>query len=354
MVQFRLCPLDRAEASIESLACWELTSFFLGSSAPLDIDLDREQAVDWYIRNEVPSNDRSDYSNEPQIAEDEMLDRFETSLVELVAVRQEVLGENYPFTIDSGRILSRKSDERITIAGLSYLTLQFYRAARGGLVEFAGDTDADAREGKRIFRDTFEKSFELIASYAVSIHKAGVPHLLSDCRGYLRLHSRLEKICKRLGAGQVLPHQQWNVIQRAANDGGVDCVVHVGAPNMPGNAHLLLLGATVQEDRIDRKIMGPEALEKFSRFFVEKPAGFQGALARPQDEDALTKAKCVDKDCLLYSYEEILNCLGRMPAENLTKTREYTFLVSSIHRILSELKGAIYIHNYDKHQAFQN
>lgn len=352
MIQFRLCPLDKAEASTESLACWELVSFFLGSSSPRDLELDVDPATAWYLENKVAVSDRADYSAEPELVEGEMLDQFESSLSELVSARQNLLGEHYPFELKPRRVLTRKSDSDITLVGLAYLSLQFFRAQKRGYIEFSGETEADIRRSKKYFGAIFQRTFELLASYAVSIHQGGTPYLLSDCRGYIKLHGRLTKICKRIGSGEVLTLSQWNIAQKAANDGGVDCLVHVGAPNTTGTSHLVVLGVTVQEEQITIKIIGADSLQRFSTFFSQKPAGFQGALARPQDEDALTKMYCIDKNCLLYTYSELLNIIGKEPSEQLLNSREYRIMQLNLRDVLSKLESSSFLYDYAQHSAF--
>lgn len=348
MLSFRIGTMYSPEANSDVLAAWELAAFFLEDATPEELPLDLDEAREWYIENAVDSEMQSDYRAEPQMAEDEMLEGFKASLVALGEERRASLGIHYPFDLDEFGRLVRKGLADITPVGAAYMSLQFFRGMHAGTLEIEGQNDADVSQGKFQFDRLFRKVFEYIAGYAVAGRKDGATYMTSDCRSSSRLSCLLGRLCSKVGAGQVLPYANWNIVQRNANDGGVDCLIHVGGPQMPGDAHFLLVGATVQRQSIDGKIMGPDKLDFFGRFFSERPAAFQGALVRPQDEDPLTKLKCVERNCLLFTYDQIWQGMGRRDA-GAYQSSALVRLDAKTRRLLRELLSVTLIHDFNEH-----
>lgn len=117
---------------------------------------------------------------------------------------------------------------------------------------------------------------------------------------------------------------------------------------MPGHASLILVGATVQINQIDRKIVGEEARRRFSDYFADRPAAFQGALVRPADSDPLTVEKCRVKDCLLYTYEHIWRCLGKRITDPNAR-RYFYYLDRQVRNLSKSLNGAVLIEGFESY-----
>ncbi|MDO6963992.1 hypothetical protein [Rhizobium alvei] len=348
MFTFRWKTLESCEANNDALALWEVAAIFRGHALFDDISIDRDAAVEMYISTFVAEDSREDYRSEPQLAEDEMLEVFSSGLKNLVEGRIAELGAHYPLVLDaSGNALTSKPWNEITSVGGGYLGLQFYRALHAGLIEVE---DSDVGRGALIsqFNRWFPKLLEVLAGYAVSGEKAGVPHLTSEVRSSQKLHSVLGALCRRIEAGVVTNYQQWSAEQKAANDGGVDCIVHVGGPGMPGTAFLVLVGATVQATQINHKIVDTDAIRRFGDFFAIRPGALFGALVRPCDADPLTKEKCATRSCLLYTYDDIWRNIGKRNEQNWTK-RYFGRLDAQARRLLKDLEGAILIDDYSSY-----
>lgn len=348
MIRFHLLPIETAKVSTETLACIELLAFFRGSALVSDLEIDKSEATNWYIENIVDQSQRSDYRKEYQLAEDEMLDSFTTSLMHLVKDRARHFQSHYPLVFDPDGVLCRRDDAEISVVGLSYLVLQFYRALSANLIEFEPSPVENTSSPNKYFEKLFRNLFEYIAGYAVAGSKSGIPHMISDCRSAKDLHRILEITCRRMGSGAVKSYSQWNALQRQANDGGVDCIVHVGHRKTEGNQYMVLVGATTQTARIENKIMGRDKQEAFSDFFAQKPGAFQGALARPIDLDELTKMKCEQSDCLLYTYESIWMGMAEKAvfSSSLISTKR---LENKLHKLLSGVGKVICNHNFDQY-----
>lgn len=348
MLRFRLKTLNTGEVTPDVLAAWELATFFLGEASPSVLPIDPDSAREWYIETIVDATSREDYRAEPQMADDELAEDFANSLKRLTDSRVKKLAEHYPFSLDPNGHLVRKNSEHLSAVGASYIALQFFRAVNGGTVEIDDVSEAEITRKQDAFNDIFRKIFEYIAGYAVAGKREGAPFMTSECRSAQRLEVLLKILCRKVGAGTVLPFDNWNGPQRATNDGGVDCLAHIGGPEMPGDAHIILVGATVQRNRIDGKIMGPEKLDFMGSFFSERPAAFQGALVRPQDEDALTKEKCIQKNCLLFSYDQIWHGMGKR-----NKGRYQSGMLKRLdvkaRKLLRQFLDVKFLHEYDEY-----
>lgn len=328
------------------MAYWEVAAFFKKSASAEDLEIDVDEATDWYIDNVVDEASRGDYRSERQIAEGEMIESFTQALTKVARERETALRGHYPFALEDNK-LQRKQLADLSSVALNYMCLQFFRLTKANLIEFDGQNSNEAKAAKNNFSQKFTKIFENIAAFAVAGHTAGIAFQTSHCRSSKHLHDLLKTICASLEAGKVLPYAQWNPVQIAANDGGVDCLVRVGAQEDRGSAFLSLVGASIQEASIDHKIMGPQSLQRFGRFFLEKPAPFQGAFARPQDEMALVKIKCNDNDCVLYSYNEIIKSIGKI--QTPITARHLRKIDIKSRKLLKDFQSFILIHSFEEH-----
>ncbi|MCA0417356.1 MAG: hypothetical protein LCH80_01305 [Proteobacteria bacterium] len=345
-MKFGLSVLNSPKVTSDVLAYWEVAAFFMKAASAEDLELDVDEATDWYIDNVVDEASRDDYRSERQTAESEMIESFTQALTKAARERASALGEHYPFVLADTE-LRRKELSALSSAALNYICLQFFRLIKAGFVEFHGQTSDEAKAMQTSFLKKFAKVFENIAAYAVVGHTSGSAYLTSSCRSSEHLHTLLSSICNSIGAGDVLAYDQWNELQKAANDGGVDCLVRVGSAEDRGNAFLSLVGASIQEAQVDYKIMGRDARERFSGFFRQKPAAFQSAFARPQDETALVRMKCVEKDCLLYSYDEIVRGIGKLQFPISSINLRKVGVKSRI--ILDGLKATTLVHEFEEH-----
>ncbi len=350
MLKFRLAALSTPEVNADVLAAWELAAYFLGESLAQDLPLDIDEAREWYIDHIVDEQSRGDYREEPQMADDEMIENFTASLISSAKSRAEALGDHYPFAIDDSGRLIRKELANVSHVSASYLCLQFFRAVTARTVEIDGPNDAVIRGCKNEFDKEFRKLFEYIAAYTVAGRKSGAAYMTSDCRSSSRLNTLLNNICNKVGSGKVLTYEQWNKTQIAANDGGIDCLVHVGGPSMPGDAHLLLVGATVQKANIDMKILGTDKVSFFTTFFTQQPAAFQSALVRPLDEDELTIDKCRQRNCLLFTYEQVWRSMGARNGGNY-QVQSLTRLDAKARKILRKMAQVIFLHEYEEYHV---
>ena len=348
MLNFRLATLNSAEATPDVLAAWELAAFFLGEASPKDLPMDEDEGRKWYIGEIVDDDTKADYYAEPQLADAEMAESFANALRDFAVKRKSELGEHYPFVLGDNDQLIRRTDRALDTVGASYLSLQFFRGLTGGTIEVDGESDAVVRQRRDAFERNFRNVFEYIAGYAISGRKNGAPFQTSHCRSAQRLEGLLGNVCRKIGAGDVLPYDRWNRPQRAANDGGVDCLVHIGGPAVPGDAEIALVGATIQKAKIGTKIMGPEKVDFFRSFFSTQPAAFRGVLVRPQDEDALTKEKCVQKDCLLYSYDQVWQSMGKR-AGGEYQAQMLLRLDAKVRHLLHEFLGSAFLYEYEEY-----
>lgn len=350
MMKFRLAALATPEVNTDVLAAWELAAYFLGEFHPEELPLDVDEAREWYINHIVDEQYRGDYREEPQMADDEMIENFTASLISSAKTRAEALGDHYPFVIDISGRLVRKEMVNVTHVSASYLGLQFFRAATARTVEIDGPNDTAIKECKEEFDREFRKLFEYIAAYTVAGRKSGAAYMTSDCRSSSRLNTLLTSICNKVGSGKVLTYDQWNKTQISANDGGIDCLVHVGGPNMPGDAHLLLVGATVQKANIETKILGSDKVSFFTTFFTQQPAAFQSALVRPLDEDELTIDKCRQRNCLLFTYEQVWRSMGTRTGGNY-QLQSLTRLDAKARKILRKMAKVVFLHDYEEYHV---
>jgi len=346
VIKFGLSVLNSPKVTSDVLAYWEVAAFFMKSASGEALDLDVDEATNWYIDNVVDETSRDDYRSERQTAESEMIESFMQALTKLAWERSSALAEHYPFLLMDTE-LRRKNLSDLSNVALNYICLQFYRAIKAGLVEFHGQDSEEIKVIRASVLRLFTRIFESIAAYTVVGHTSGLAFLTSSCRSSERLHALLKTICASIGSGEVLAYDQWSELQKAANDGGVDCLVRVGSAEDRGNAFLSLVGASIQESQIDHKIMGRDDRERFSRFFKQKPAAFQSAFVRPQDETALIRHKCTEKDCLLYSYSEIIRGLGMLqfPMHSLNLRK----VGAKSRSVLRDLKAATLVHDFEEY-----
>lgn len=333
----------------DTLAAWEIAALFRGAISVDALNVDRDAAVAQFIAEQLAEDLREDYRAELQMAEDEMFEVFSSDLSNLVRTRAAALGDHYPFTLDDAGRLVPKALGEISSVGGAYLGLQFYRAWNSGLIEVEAPDEDTRKKLHSKFNTWFPKLFEILASYAVAGHQTGVPHITAHCRSSQRLHRMLVSLCSRVGAGRAKRYEDWTPAQKASNDGGIDCIVHIGGPGMPGHAYLVLVGATVQASQIDKKIVGQDVRGRFSDFFAERPAAFMGALVRPVDEDPLTTDKCKGRDCLLYTYNSIWENIGKRSNQQASR-RYFSQLDARVRSLLRLLDGATLVDEFDEYK----
>ena len=348
MLSFSLATLNSADANSDVLAAWELAAFFMGEASPKDLPIDEDLDLNWYISERVAEEDKGSYAEEVNFANTEMMESFEKELLKLALERSEALGDCYPLGISNNNQLVRRNDTSLNTVGASYLLLQFFRGHAAGTIEIDGIDDAEVAQKKAKFESLFRKVFEYIAGYTVSGGRKGVPHMTSHCRSSQRLQKLLTHICKKIGAGAVKPYNIWNARQLAANDGGIDCLIHAGGPGTPGDAEIILVGATVQKNKIDEKIVGPEKINFFTNFFSTQPAAFRGALVRAQDENEITKYKCIEKNCLIYTYENVWRLMGKRYSGDY-QLKSISRLDANARKLLFEFSKSVFLHEHEKY-----
>ncbi len=349
MLRFRLATLKLASATSDVLAAWELSSFFTGEATPDILPIDLDHARESYIDSMASEIDRSNYRNEPQMAEDELYEDFSNSLVGMAKSRELELGIHYPLSLDENNRLVKKDFNEISAIGFCYLVLQFFRALNGETIEIEGGKIIERGRERREFDKNFKKFFEFIAGYAVAGKKNGAPFIISTCGSARQLEKLLQSWCEETGSGRVLPFGLWDNEQRRAKDGKVDCLVHIGGPGMRGDAEVMLVGATVQRDNIDNKVMRQDILDFFRSFFTEQPAAFRGVLVRPYDQDELTRLKCVRNNCLLFSYEEIVQGMGNRNDDDEYQLRAMRRLDSEVCSLLKNLGQAEFLDDHNEY-----
>ena len=348
MLKFRLATLNSASATSDVLAAWELSSFFIGEATPDILPIDLNNARESYIESMTDEIDQSNYRNEPQMADDELREDFWSSLAEMANSRESELGSHYPLSVNENNCLVKRDPNEVSVVGFCYLVLQFFRAINGETIEIEDNGPVEAGNERQEFDKNFRRIFEFIAGYAVAGKNGGAPFMVSNCRSARQLEGLLQNWCEETGSGRVLPLEEWNEEQRRTKDGKVDCLVHVGGPGTPGDAEIMLVGATVQRNNIDSKIMRQDILDFFGGFFTERPAAFQGVLARPQDKDELTRLKCVRNNCLLFSYEEIVQGMGKRSDADY-QLRAMGRLDSELCSLLKTLNQAKFVDDYNVH-----
>lgn len=316
MLAFRFSPLNTAEPTSDALAQLEIATLFIKRVSPKNLIIDKDNALPQFIMDYIDEHDQADYFAEPEMAEGEMLDMFSSSILQLAKERAKALGDAYPFEIVGPDMLTLRDGPLHAVAA-SYLSIQAMRLAQKNLIEIIAINETERKRSLAKFSRFFERSFEFASAYAVTGNKGGMPIVLSNCRSSNDLHKKLNGICLKIGSGRVKTMDNWSRLQRSANDGGVDAVVHVGGSPEDGNTTLIIVGATYQQKKIDVKIMGVKARTRFADFFIDRPAPLQGALVRLADADPWTVEKCRLEDCLFYGYDSIWKNMGRRPNPNV-------------------------------------
>jgi len=343
-MRFSILPLLTARTDADVLACWELTAFFLGEASADVLDVDEQQAKAWYIRRIVDESEQAAYEDEDETAIGEMLEHIKGGLRQRAREHRELLGDHYPFSLNNDGRLVRKNRDQLTSISLCYLALQFFRALSAGYIEILGNNRAAIEVETRQWRSAFADLFEYIAGYAVAGDTNGAPYPTGSSRSAGRLFALLTVMCAKIGAGRVLPLKYWNTVAAETNDGRVDCLVHVGGPGMPGPAYLTLIGATVQRDNIDAKIMGPERLHFFAQFFQQQPGAFRGALVIHRDHHQLTNDKCVRLNCSMYSYLDVLTGIGKIRPNRFIRQMD-----AAARHLLHEIRSLELFHDEEVH-----
>lgn len=337
MIRFRFNPFDNARSSPEMLAQLEIGAFFSEQMSVEDLVIDRDLAVLDYVRRCVPEEDQEAYLAEPEQSEGEMMDALRVDLMALARERGEQIGDSYPFEIVPPNTLKLRGGGNRSIS-LGYLVVQAMRLAQKNLIEIiANDANVRKTDTLRLWR-AFERVFEYVAAYTLAGDRGGLPVVLSDCRRSLDLHRKLTGLCRTIGSGRVRVYSDWSPRQINSNDGGIDTILHVGGPAMPGNSYLVLGGATYQQKKIDGKIIGNDERQRFRDFFAVHPAVLHGALIRLADGDALTIEKCRLKDCLFYGYSDIVKYIGLRSADPAMR-RKMQVIDSRLRQALEKLQA---------------
>ena len=155
MLQFQLVAQDSVEVTPDVLAALELASLFMGEVSPNKLPIDFECTREWYVNNCVDETDRDDYRNEPLLVDDELTDRFWKSLLKMVRLRRDVLGEHYPFTVNDKDHLVTRDQGQFSTVSACYLSLQLFRGLTGGTIEIYDQDDKIAKECKTRFDRKF-------------------------------------------------------------------------------------------------------------------------------------------------------------------------------------------------------
>jgi len=158
----------------------------------------------------------------------------------------------------------------------------------------------------------------------------------------------LSNFCRRIGKGHVKDLSAFSEELNNTNDGKVDCFVQVGELPLDGTASIYLVGASIQQQAIEQKIMYADKIEFVKDFFNKQPAAFRGALVRPQDEDPLTLDKCNRRDCALYSYDAIWRNMGRR-STSAYQGRALRRLDRATRELLNDFRAAIYEGDFESY-----
>ncbi len=348
MLSFQIAVLDTAECTPEVIASLEISAFFREEADLADLPLDQDEARNHYINGLTDEDLKADYIEEPGIPDGLLMEDFRNEVGNSINDRIAALGGHYPFEHTSPGVLVRRPIDEISAVGASYLALQFYRALKANRVEIIGDNPQGITESKGVFRRTFANLFECIAGYTVAGDKGGVPYMTSTARSSRKFHRLLTDICVKIGDGRVKDLADFNEEQKNTNDGKVDCFVHVGQLPLNGVSSIFLVGASVQNQSVEHKIMCADKIRFAQSFFNRQPAAFFGALVRPQDEDVLTRDKCVTRNCLLYCYDKIWKNMGKRGTSEY-ETKAMRHLDRTARSILKKFKGAAYEDDFDRY-----
>ncbi|MAM40675.1 MAG: hypothetical protein CL949_19720 [Erythrobacter sp.] len=347
MAGFQLVALDTTELTPEVVAMVELSAFFRGDGDIGDMPLDRDVALDTYIAQISDEGLKADYQAEPGIPEGLMMEEFRAQAAAAIEERCAALGEHYPFSHVAPGVIVRKPIAEVTAVGASYIALQFYRALHANRVEIVGPNAETILARSKQFGRDFANLFECIAGYAVSGRENGVPYMTSTSRSAQKFRTLLFHLCARIQSGQVKEFEALSPAQKSTNDGKVDCFVHVGGLPVDGATIIYLVGATIQKDNIDIKIMDHGKIQSVSDFFNIKPATFHGILVRPCDENALTRDKCVQNRCRLFSYDTIWQNMGKRDGSPY-QTRALHRLDRTTRELLKKFRQAVYQGDYEE------
>ena len=121
MLKFQLVAQDSAKVTPDVLAALELASLFMGEVSPNKLPINFECAREWYINNCVDETYREAYRSEPRLVDDELADRFSKSLLKMVRMRRDVLGEHYPFTVNDKDHLITRGQAQFSAVSACYL-----------------------------------------------------------------------------------------------------------------------------------------------------------------------------------------------------------------------------------------
>ncbi|MGE0290580.1 MAG: hypothetical protein AB7I42_29880 [Bradyrhizobium sp.] len=322
---------DHAEVIASGM---EIRALFSGETKWDDLEWDRDLLIDWYNNVYAPNQNLEPFpTEEGQMAFDEAQVAIKAEVRSILDRRSEMLGNGYPFERDedSGTPLRRRDLNNCTPQMVSYLWLSFFEAINS---EWAS---IDVNERFLIaFRATFEKIFEAVVCFAMLGKADGPIWYLGNVRGIHKLLKSFRHISRRMGSGLVKTHAQLNLVQRAANDSGIDVVLI----ERQQDATMFLVGATIQKKNRRSKVIGIDERNRFRGFFVQQiRATTQGIMAVPFPYSEFDAELCLEKDCQYLHLDLIRQKLGLSVGRALGEVRHASLALRSYSRTFTAAAG---------------
>lgn len=327
-MKIELAPITSGSAITTTLSAIEIVALISGAVRVDELVWDDDALANWYIEDRVENELRATYREELKTAIDEAKEVTISELIAEAEKRQKLLGEAYPFrlSLEDGLLLELRGPDDCLPQTACYLWLCLFRASQSKDDHL---TLSDA--AKAIIRSHFENVFEIISAYALLGRADGPVWYLGSSRSISRLLRILNHITKRVGSGTPLVRSQLRANQVAANDAGID-VILVERQN-PATGYLL--GATIQKSDRRKKIIGRDEVIRFQDFFLHRiNAVFIGVLATPYDEREDELINCVDRNCLYFHADVIIERLGQSLACAQRETRHLRYTLRAAGKAL--------------------
>lgn len=304
--------------NVGDAAAWlpliETMTFFDGQCTISDLEWDDDELRRSLIERTSDRELRADYEAEPRFAIDQAKSEFISELVELLDERATILQEHSPFirSTSATTFLIRKDASETTDAGLAYAWLVFFWT-----INSASELVIVDKDEVKAFGRLFDDVFEVIAAMVMAARSPTLVWRLGDSRDVRELLTRLTTITSRIGSGAVKTYDQLQKNQLGSNDGGVD-VIAIEARNGGTQRDLpaYLVGVTIQKSDRRKKIVGIDEVRRFVSYLLNMPKlAYLGVLAIPFVGTDLEHENCSEKQCLYITKVEVLEYLGRYPAD---------------------------------------
>lgn len=227
--------------------------------------------------------------------------------------RSEEYSAIYPFKLARSGMSIRthwRPDTTLCAIGMQFLRL-FNLQKNDEIASWETDKE------KEQFRKQAEKLFEIFAVLALYSKVEGLVIWTGKSRGYEKaLKLMLDDICEAMGYGSAKTVSQLTAEQLSVNDGGIDgCAISTDDGEPKPDAEIFVLGATIQANSRDKKIIGSEARGRIATFFLQRPRGAMRSIhAIPFPSEDAEQDRCARVECEYWPLDRLLKRLNAVGA----------------------------------------